>query len=336
MATPEAAGLRHAFFSERRALTLPQAVAEVAVDPVRTLGIWGADGAAADLAHQALTAGLRVVIGAPDRANLVAALEVIAARQELAVSQGRQSAETRDADWSRLVSTLSLQTLDGADLVMCLPPGDVALGVEGPLVGVIGAATAAHPVGVTVAAGRAALAEVSQAPGAPIAAVARMVGLARQLGWRAVLVGPGGPVELHLRAALVQAVAALEDEGQSGDLITAALAASGIGGGVLTTLPAMPRGGAAIVAVCLAALAAEGARMVADGRVRSPASVDAVALLAGIVPRWLGGPMFQADLRGLMVMRAELRRLAQKSAVFAPAPLFDDLIAEGRLFGSLT
>ncbi|MBC7479279.1 MAG: hypothetical protein H7317_14485, partial [Pseudorhodobacter sp.] len=61
----------------------------------------------------------------------------------------------------------------------------------------------------------------------------------------------------------------------------------------------------------------------------------AVALLAGLLPRWMGGPMFQADRRGLPVLRQDLQRRAPEAPVFTPPTLLDDLITEGQPFASL-
>jgi hypothetical protein len=45
--------------------------------------------------------------------------------------------------------------------------------------------------------------------------------------------------------------------------------------------------------------------------------------------------MHQADRRGLMVLRRDLRVWSAESAdLWAPAPLFDSLIAEGRGFAA--
>jgi 3-hydroxyacyl-CoA dehydrogenase len=64
--------------------------------------------------------------------------------------------------------------------------------------------------------------------------------------------------------------------------------------------------------------------------------VDAVAVMGGLFPRWQGGPMFQADKRGLLVVRADLRRRAEVAPqIYAPDPVFDRLITEGRDFSAL-
>ncbi len=334
--TTQAAGLRYAFFTERRAVAPPPAVAALGVQTIATLGLWGADDASADLAAQALSSGLRVALADPDRAALVAALERIAGRQEQAVVAQRMTAEARDADWARLTSTLAADPLAGVDLVLLSGGHAAAPDVpEGVMQAVIGAAgpEGAAQVAITLADVAGGLAELAMAPGAPADVAARVLALARRLGWRTIFTGPGGPIELHLRLALAGAVADLEAQGVTQEAVAAALAAYGIGTGPLSFLPPMPSGGGMIVTSCLAALAAEGARMLQEGRARRPVDIDAVALLSGLLPRWEGGPMFQADRRGLLVLRADLRR--RGAAVFAPAALIDQLIADGRDFGSL-
>ena len=101
-------------------------------------------------------------------------------------------------------------------------------------------------------------------------------------------------------------------------------------------LPEPPAGAAEVLAFCLAALMNEGARMVGEGVARRPSDVDAAALLSGLFPRWEGGPMYRADQTGLMALRADLRaRAATHPQLFTPAPVIDQLIAEGRLFAVL-
>jgi 3-hydroxyacyl-CoA dehydrogenase len=52
-------------------------------------------------------------------------------------------------------------------------------------------------------------------------------------------------------------------------------------------------------------------------------------------PRWRGGPMYQADLRGLMVLRADLRAWGAEAALWSPAPLIDRLIRDGQTLAAL-
>ncbi|WP_284163294.1 enoyl-CoA hydratase-related protein [Frigidibacter sp. SD6-1] len=86
----------------------------------------------------------------------------------------------------------------------------------------------------------------------------------------------------------------------------------------------------------LAALANAGAWLLSEGRARRPAEVDAVAMAHGF-PRWRGGPMRAADETGLLLLRDDLRRWADEAGdgFWTPAPIWDDLIREGRGFGDL-
>ena len=54
-------------------------------------------------------------------------------------------------------------------------------------------------------------------------------------------------------------------------------------------------------------------------------------------PRWRGGPMFLSDETGLLPIRSRLlRRVADTSDPFwQPAPLFDELIKNGRGFSTM-
>jgi 3-hydroxyacyl-CoA dehydrogenase len=78
------------------------------------------------------------------------------------------------------------------------------------------------------------------------------------------------------------------------------------------------------------AMAAEGGRLLGMGIARRPCDIDRILVAGHGYPRWRGGPMFQADLRGLMVLRADLRRWGAEDPVWSPPPLFDRLLAEGR------
>ena len=331
VATPEAAGLRHAFFAERKAMRLPPAAAAIAVKPIATLGVWGVTDGVVDLIGQALSTGMRVELASYNRPALVQALEDIAAWQDRAVKAGAMTQEACDADWARLLTSVTPDRLAGAEVI--LRAGDAeplpeALG-QVPLA-TLGAAENGAALAITVASGRGGLAELGIGAAAAPGSVARLADLARRLQWRLVPVGPGGPVELGLRQALVAASDYLGDEGLSPDMVTAARAAF-----MATKGGALSKASARITAVLLAALGAEGARMLADGRARRPLEIDTVAILSGLVPRWTGGPMFQADQRGLLVFRRDLIALAERDLVFLPPELVDRLIAEGLGFASL-
>ncbi len=325
----QAQGLRHAFLAERRALAVPAEVAGQTLPALSAISVWGALDPAPDLVLQALTAGLRVTLCDPDRGRLTDALGRIAAGQEQAVAAGHMTEDTRDADWARLSSALLPEALAGADLILRTPGAPEVSLPEGPQASLGAVLTGA---GLTVAEGKGGLAELAIGPDAAPQVILNLAALGRRLGWRVVAAGPGGPIELGLRLALEAAEQALLAQGTPPETLAQALAAAGFTP-LARNLPPNPRGGQALVQTCLAALAAEGARMLTDGRARRPADIDAVALISGLMPRWLGGPMFQADQRGPLVLRADLRR--SQAPVFAVAQVLDDLIAEGLRFADL-
>ena len=315
--TPEAAGLVHALQAERLALQPPQAQP---APEVKALGIWGATDMGAELALQAVRAGVEVVLVDADRGALTGALATVVGALDADVEAGRLTPEAREAAWARMAAGQG-DLPEGLDLVF-VPPG-VEGGASGPEI-VLGAASLG--VGLTLGEGLGGLSELSCGPGARPELVARAQAFGRRLGWRVVQVGPGGPVELGLRLALEAAVEALTPT-HGGPQVRAALASAGIGGAG-GGAPGSP----AILRAVMGALAAEAARMLEEGRARRPCDIDAVAVLSGLLPRWMGGPLHQADRRGLLLLRADLRKLAP-APVFAVSPVIDRLIAEGGRFG---
>lgn len=322
---PQSQGLRHAFCAERAARRIPASVGKVA--PPQRLAIWGASEDAVEIARQALAAGMVVSLADPTKAGLVSALERIAAAQGADVQAGKITAEARDADWARLVPLVGTERLGEAevvittrpDLVLAAPRTVLALGVPAPPGAVaLALVQQAEPLAEMVLQGASTPARAAQA-----------VALGQRLGWWVIPVGPGGPVAVALATALAEAVSFLEGRGVARSLIAQALSLAGIAGEgrVGVAKPAEE----AIARRCFAALANAGARLIEAGTARDSDTVDAIAIAAGIVARWTGGPMHQADQRGLMVLRRDLRLWSLEApALFEPAPLFDRLIAEGR------
>lgn len=338
-ATEEAAGLSHAARVERL-LQAPVPVPDA--PPLTGVAIWGTGGASAALVRRALSAGLRVALCAPAQQDLVPALEATARAQEAEVAAGRLTPEARDSDWARLTPWLEPVAEDAVILCPGAPdwlPRATRLSVLALDAGAgaddrLSALSFAMPGEAGLMPGR--LAEIRLAPGRDRQA-APALALLRRLGLQAVLTGQGGPVALRLRAALAAAIAELEGEGRPRTVIAAALAAEGmIGGRALPPTAPRPEDHAAILARCEAAMANAGARLVQSGAAASPDLVDAVALAAGLYPRWMGGPMFRADRRGLMVLRRDLMaRAAIAPQIWAPAALIDRLVSEGRGFADL-
>lgn len=86
----------------------------------------------------------------------------------------------------------------------------------------------------------------------------------------------------------------------------------------------------------MAAMVNEGAKVVAEGIALRPLDVD-VTFVAGYgFPRHRGGPMKWADMTGLDKVLADIQAFAKEDPLFwKPAPLLEQLVAEGRNFGSL-
>lgn len=331
LASPEAQALRHAFAVERRAAFPPPSLAAIAPAPLTHVAILGATALAAEVARAALSAGLRVTLVDPQRDPLVQVVEKIAAAQELAVAEGRLAAETRDADWARLAPSVTVGAAASADLILHLPEASIAPPEVLPVVGLGGGSGDVALIPSVQAGG---LAELAVRAGADPAVQALALAFARRLGWRVVFTGAGGPVDRRLRATLAAVIARFEAQGLGRAVIAAALA--GFGLGVPHRLGHAPVEARDVVPACLAALANQGARILEEGVARRPGDIDAVAIAAGLFPRWQGGPMFQADRRGLMVLRADLRRRAEAApALFTPAPMLDRLISDGRSFADL-
>lgn len=329
--SPESAGLRHAFRAERAARRLPPAVARIAAPAPQRVAFWGAGAAACGLARQALQAGLGVILADPSREVLVTGLETIAAAQEAEVQAGRMTPEARDADWARLLPVAGPGRLGEAEIVVMTRP-DLSLAAPRTVLALdVPAPKGAVALWLNDVA-RTQAEMVLEGEVAPQRA-AQAVAFGRRLGWSVIPVGPGGPVAVALATALAEAVSHLEGRGVPRQAIAHALALAGIAGdgrvGVMRSADDL------IARRCLGALANAGARLVEQGTARDADTVDAVAIAAGIVARWTGGPMHQADRRGLLVLRRDLRIWAAEApGLFSPAPLLDRLIAEGRGFGA--
>jgi 3-hydroxyacyl-CoA dehydrogenase len=91
-----------------------------------------------------------------------------------------------------------------------------------------------------------------------------------------------------------------------------------------------------IQAQLLAVMANEGAAILGDGIVARPLDIDVVEMLGYGYPRWRGGPMKAADLRGLAAILHIVEEIAaQPGSGVAVAPLLADLARSGRDFETL-
>ncbi|WP_296762935.1 3-hydroxyacyl-CoA dehydrogenase NAD-binding domain-containing protein [Sediminimonas sp.] len=92
----------------------------------------------------------------------------------------------------------------------------------------------------------------------------------------------------------------------------------------------------AIWRLSLAAMANAGARLVRTDAAQRPSDIDAVMVNGPGFPRWRGGPMKAADSAGLVQIAKTLHRQAQTAPeLFAPDPLFEELIKTGGRFAAM-
>lgn len=86
----------------------------------------------------------------------------------------------------------------------------------------------------------------------------------------------------------------------------------------------------------MCAMVNEASKVVGEGIARRPLDVDMVMLFGYGFPRFWGGPLKWADLQGLDGILADIRAYAAEDGFFwQPAPLLEQLVAEGRTFDSL-
>ncbi|WP_323776273.1 3-hydroxyacyl-CoA dehydrogenase NAD-binding domain-containing protein [Leisingera sp.] len=86
----------------------------------------------------------------------------------------------------------------------------------------------------------------------------------------------------------------------------------------------------------MCAMVNEAAKVVGEGIARRPLDVDMVMLFGYGFPRFWGGPLKWADLQGLDGILADIRAYAAEDDFFwQPAPLLEQLVAEGKPFDEL-
>ena len=345
--SPEAAALRYMFLADKRADHPPAGYDASRATPVTHLGIWGAGADAISLTGAALRAGLRVTLCDPSKEALVSALEAVGLAQEAAVTAGQLTKDARDADWARLVPALDPMAFAGVEAIV-LTDAERPLAVDfarglAPDIAVLVAG------GVPDGAGRDVmgvvftpqnLAEVTIAEGMSPGTIATGLAVLRKLGQRPVTVarfGRGLGCGARVVAAGRRAAQVLCAAGVPVAQVTRAVAPflrlpAGVidGEGALMAIQ-----DAAIADRILAAMANEGARQLSEGVVDCPSDIDVILVGGFGFPRAMGGPMHMADMRGLMVLRRNLRIWALEDAVWQPDPMFDRLIAEGRNFSAL-
>jgi len=91
-----------------------------------------------------------------------------------------------------------------------------------------------------------------------------------------------------------------------------------------------------IQARCIDAMSNEGARLLGENIALRPSDIDVVMLHGYGFPRWRGGPMLAADMKGLLMMNNALKHRADEEDKFwRPAELLVELVRDGKHFGDL-
>lgn len=344
-ATEESHGLIAAAQAERRAAILPPAVAKAAPKGISHLALIGTAPQMAPLALIALGRGLKVSWVDADKPRLAAGMRWVAERQEAEMRAGRLAPAQKDADWARLSGFadatvlarsgpagpgLAIHAGAGPDLVVMtrlLPavPQLVLGGAEGTL-------------GLALAPS-ARISELALPEAADSEQVAASVQLLRRLNLPPVLVGKMPILGRRVAGAGRAALARMLALGVPKRRLEIAL--DGFG----APLPDLPdpeapapmrgMGEFEVLHRWLAAQVNEAMRLL-DARVaRRPSDVDHILVQGYAFPRWRGGPMHQAGLRGLMVLRAEMHGWMEEDALWQPCALIDRMIGEGRRIAEL-
>jgi 3-hydroxyacyl-CoA dehydrogenase len=86
----------------------------------------------------------------------------------------------------------------------------------------------------------------------------------------------------------------------------------------------------------MAAMINEGAKVLEEGIALRPVDIDMVQVFGYGHPRWRGGPMKYADMKGLEDVRNSIRKYAGIDPKFwAPSELLERLVASGANFDTL-
>ena len=116
--SPESQALRHLFFAERQAAKIPGLARDVALRPVRTVGILGAGTMGGGIAMNFANAGIPTVLVETTQAALDRGMGLIRANYEASVAKGRLSASALDERMGLLRGTLDDGALGDCDLVI--------------------------------------------------------------------------------------------------------------------------------------------------------------------------------------------------------------------------
>lgn len=353
---PVAAALLHLRRAEHRTLRIPElrradalSDTDLAARPPsehlpEEMVVAGAD---APLVVRLLRSGFGVALWAPDGAQLQTQVEAVATLHEARLRANHLTAAALDSDWNRLTGHVDIARLPRTALILATPElADRAaahLPPDGHLIQILHPDNMAHPiaprqVGLAVT-GQ--IAELIIGEAAPAVAVILAFHLAARLQMQPVRMNHAAAMPV-LRGTIADCVAALRGLGLSDADIATDFTRAGLPTGFAglpkpatdpLTAPAHP---AQPFARLQAALLNAAASILQDGTAQRPSDID-LCLIRGLGwPRWRGGPCFEADQRGLLILRAQMERFSPDNpTLWAPQPLLLELIRNTWAFADL-
>lgn len=334
----DAIGLCAAAGAERRALAPPPVLARLQALSVDRIGLHGLAPDLARIAVVALSRELSVTWSVPDGLAREAGLAAVEAGIEEGRHAGRLTADRARAMRDRLLVVEA--AVADASLPFLVSDRPLSPGNDGTHPGaarlVLGGQEGDMGLALSPA-GR--VCEVTLPPDSlPLARATALSGL-RRMGLAPVLVSHRPVISARMADAGRTALAWMVARGVPRRMIASALDEFGVGlpdpvsieaPTILRAMPAVE-----ILNRWLSALANEGARLLDEGIARRPSDIDYLMVAGYHFPRRRGGPMHQADRRGLMVLRHDLRTWGAEAALWSPAPLVDRLIRDGRSLAAL-
>ncbi|MBN8630194.1 MAG: enoyl-CoA hydratase/isomerase family protein [Rhodobacterales bacterium] len=334
----ESIGLRAAAAAERRALALPPVLTRLQALSVDRIGLVGLAPDLARIAVVALSREVSVSWSVPDEIAREAGLQAV----EAGIEEGQHSGSLTPDRARAMRERLFMVVGPLADASVPFLVSDHPVKVSEDAIHAGAARLVLHgqegEMGLALSpAGR--VCEVTLPPDRlPLARATALAGL-RRMGLSPMLVDHRPVIGARMADAGRTALAWMVSRGVPRRMIAAALDEFGVSLPdpvsieTPTVLRAMPA--TEILNRWLSALANEGARLLDDGIARRPSDIDFLMVAGYRFPRWRGGPMHQADRRGLMVLRQNLRSWGAEAALWTPAPLVDRLIREGQSLAAL-
>ncbi len=118
MGTPESRALRHAFFAERQTSKIPDVAPDTPTRPIKKVGVIGAGTMGGGIAMNFLNAGIAVVMLETSDEALQRGVGVMRKNYEARVKKGKLKPEKLEQLWGLLHTTLNMDDLADADLII--------------------------------------------------------------------------------------------------------------------------------------------------------------------------------------------------------------------------